>query len=132
MVVFGVKPLVGHIGHKWIATSGPADEIVPWYKCILPPETSDLFGQRRLLRPVPSDVPGRHVRLDLPMIGMDGSGISWLIDEHGNEVPDARVVADAYKRNLDTLPPPKRFYLGDLPPVISKHVPADVDSDGGD
>ena len=130
-VVFGVKPRAGYIAHEWIAPTGPDDEIVSWYKCILPPEASDFFGLRILSRPLASDDPGRHVRLHLPIREMDGAGINWLIDEHGKEVPDVRVLTDRYKRSMDQLPPPKKFYLGDLPPIQPSSEPTDEGSDAG-
>ncbi len=131
MVVFGVKPRAGHIAHEWIATTGQDDEIVPWYKCILPPDASDLFARRELPRPLASDEPGRHVRLDLPSREVYGALISWLIDEHGIVDPAARIVSDTYKRALDTLPPPDRFYLGELPPIKPSSGPTDEGPDAG-
>ena len=119
LVIFGVKPQAGHIAHDWIVNMGPDNEIVPWYKCILPPEASDLIGSRILYRPNPSEDPGRHVRLSLPLREMDGAHMSWLIDEYGNQDPDYRELTDRYKRSRDRLPPPKKFYLGELPPIIS-------------
>ncbi len=131
MVVFGVKPRAGHIAHEWLATTGTDNEIVPWYKCILPPEASDFFGSRKLLRPISSDEPGRHVRLDLQSRDVSNAAISWLIDENGVEQRDMRVINDAYKRAGDTLPPLEKFYLGDLPPIIPSPESTDEGSDAG-
>ncbi len=131
LVVLGVKPRAGYIAHDWIANMGPDNEIVPWYNCILPPEASDLFSERILRHPLSSEEPGRHVRLHLRLSEMYSAGMSWLIDEHGKEVPDARVLSDPYKRSMDTLPPPKKFYLGDLPPIIPSSEPTDEGSDAG-
>ncbi|MCH8824939.1 MAG: serine/threonine protein kinase [Planctomycetes bacterium] len=126
LVVFGVKPREGHIAHEWITTQG--DEIVPWYKCILPPEASDIFGQRKLIRPTSDNEPGRQVRLHLPFANAPNAALSWLINENGVEQRELRIINDPYKRAGDTLPPPDMFYLGDLPPIVGNpSTPAEID-----
>ena len=121
MVVFGVKPRAGHIAREWMTTTGQADEIVPWYKCILPPESSDDFSGGRLVPPAASEEPGRNVRLTLMFAEAENAIMSWLIDENGVEQREMRVINDPYKRAGDTLPPPEKFYLGDLPPIVPRN-----------
>lgn len=74
---------------------------------------------------------GRFVVLNLNFDKPAGPGLSWVIDEHGNEVTRTdesgnqvrctRVVGDAYNRDQaslhPTLPDPDDFHLGPLPPI---------------
>ena len=117
VVVFAVRPELGYTGTQWLNEGN--DKTVRWYKCILPPESSDDFREGKLFPPAASEEPGRNVRLTLMFAEAENAIMSWLIDENGVEQRDMRVINDPYKRAGDTLPPPDRFYLGELPPIVS-------------
>lgn len=142
LVVFALRPQPGHLGSDWLPSECGDDPSAPvWYKCLrLGSRTAHVtwndVSSIGLAQPTDSDS-GQFLIFNVHVNGK--MGVSWYIDEFGNEVtcPGAggrnvrctRVVSDPYRSNqllndgheekLD-LPDPDDFHLGPLPPQATK------------
>jgi hypothetical protein len=120
IVVFALKPSVGHDGQTWTTTSDGGDTAtLAWYQCLLPPDASNLVQGWYFMRPPPRFDPGRFVTFGVNL--HDGSGVSWVLDGAGQEVPGTRTWNDKWR--LTKQLPDDYFRLGELPPVTGAVAP---------
>jgi hypothetical protein len=90
-----------------------------WYRCLLPPEfMDDLVAWSDFGSPRRGYDAARCVEVGLRLKDPDDAGVSWVVDEFGNELPGSRVWNDQYAGAAGA-PPAQGFALGNLPPVES-------------
>ncbi|MCH8153073.1 MAG: serine/threonine protein kinase [Planctomycetes bacterium] len=117
-VVYAVRPQSKYIATEWLpSTPGPSPSFPVWYKCLLPPQASELV-LFRLMRPLPHYDPNGFASVSIRLRRNPAAGLWWVIDEFGAEVPDSRGTNDGYKGDPNA-PDETVFYLGELPPIIS-------------
>jgi len=122
-VLFAVRPVEGAIFDDYLATSpgagGPRPE---WYWALLPWNALPKEFDSTVSEPPSSFDPGRYVtfNVELPIPENDSVGVSWVVNEFGEPEPDSRVWNDRYEVNREklSLPDPRSFYLGPLPPIL--------------
>ncbi|MHC4521555.1 MAG: hypothetical protein ACYTAS_23435, partial [Planctomycetota bacterium] len=115
-VVFALEPRLGHLGQTW--TEPPPGTHAPtlaWYQCVLPPDGYSDLTKAIVTRPLPGYDPGRFAGLDLDLKDTT-SGISWVVDSAGKEVPGTRTPNTRWQ--IDKPFPTDFFKLGPLPPIL--------------
>ncbi len=120
IVVFAVRPTIGHIGSDWTTpTDDRKDATLAWYKCLLPALSSDMVWVR-LGQPDLGKDPPDSVAVNILLNTEPGSGLMILLDEHGTEIPGTRRTNDAWKlrSTVDT----DFFYFSDLPPIVPAEI----------
>lgn len=128
-VLFALRLNCGGIYEDLLAEEAGDAPLAPvWIRCILPPEIDGICPSGVGLSDACSA--GTRTQASLAVaLGVDRD-FALLFDEHGNEVPGARVIGDPCRRalaaakldpNLPPVPDPNEVYLGDLPPIIA-HV----------
>jgi hypothetical protein len=121
-VAFAVRPRAGHLGRAWTGDSKDADTAtLAWYKFVLPPEFSDIFGWAEVKAPHAGEDASRFLRFDVGLRNDRPASVSWLMTGSGDLVPDSVVATDPYKRRQreGRAPAPKLVKLGELPPAGS-------------
>ncbi|MEE8130478.1 MAG: serine/threonine-protein kinase [Vicinamibacterales bacterium] len=118
IVVWAVRPTIGYRGAAWTTPSPGGDRtILAWYRCLLPPTSSDMFGEWRLTTPPPWEYdPGRHVALSLYRTDDPSAGVSLVLDATGSLVPGSIRTDDRWKRRFGDDPD---LDVGNLPPIIA-------------
>ena len=100
-----------------------------WYKCLLPVIATEFVKSFTLNPPLGPFNPARSVEFHLQINGETEVGLSWVLDERADEVPDSRIIGDDYQVSWQDwgLPDPEDFHLGPLPPIVSPaNQPADT------
>ena len=122
IVVFGVRPTLNFIAADYLRSVPGEDPLSPaWYQCLHPPNVLDFVRRWGLAAPPYGRSPGRFVyfKLTIGLTAWDKeTGVRWVLDEFGQEVPKSRIVEARYRRD-ETLPDPEVFKLGPLPPIVS-------------
>lgn len=123
-ILFALRPQMELKSREYVRKSPGTDPLSPvWYKNILPPQSVDLH----LIPSLSSDAGlhdhDQHFRLDTEVwvrsIGQSwdmAGGISMIINDRGQMLPDSRSTSDEYNANRDRLPKPNAFRLSDAPP----------------
>lgn len=119
LVVFAVRPKWNGINCDWIHTPDGGGLYEPlWYRCVLPPIASDIFGVSphgfQLARPQDSLLAESLVKLAIHEENPPRAGLSLFIDADGREVAEHRFVNDAYSEH-EEWPASEIFRLGELP-----------------
>ncbi|MCZ6735837.1 MAG: hypothetical protein O7C65_08615, partial [Planctomycetota bacterium] len=120
IVLFALRPQLGHIATRMTTPSlGGNTATLAWYKCLMPPRSSDLFRNGEVTAPLPRHDPAYLVRFGATLATNPPAGrLSWVLEQTGAEVPGTRQTTDPWKLDPEA-PDPDIFYLGDLPPIIS-------------
>jgi hypothetical protein len=119
IVVFGLKPRVGHLARGWTGVSTGADDpTLAWYKCIVPATLSSIYGGANLIPPHPDEDASRYVRLDVDLRDDRDCTVSWLMTGSGMLLPESAAPTDRYKLRMQQgqAPPPQHLKLVDAPP----------------
>lgn len=118
-VVFALRPRIGLIINEYLKTEPGESDLHPaWYKCLLPPKSADVFNMPTIFTPDLSNYDdGYHVMFSISYRNELSTNINYLLDQHGEVVPGAHTLNDAYHRNPN-LPRMENFYLGPLPPIV--------------
>jgi tRNA A-37 threonylcarbamoyl transferase component Bud32 len=119
-VVFALKPTLDFRSNQFLRTSGGESNLHPeWYRCLHYPFSELWIGDLRLTRPSLSKSGDLEVQLDFYLDENQHAGVGWAIDEHGEMVPGTRSGNDYYDRDASDVPL-EEFFLGDLPPILSR------------
>jgi len=122
LIVFALRPKFGFLSQTYLSSTAGSDPLSPvWYKCLLPPKESAIVDSFHLVPPPRASDAHRFVNFDFYVNVKEGTGVSWTLNEDGEEVPGSRVANDDYMRQRESanpvLPDPKGFHLGELPPL---------------
>jgi hypothetical protein len=130
-VLFAIRPVSDFLGARYLHSEPTRDPVGPlWYKCLLPPNASELLHGPVLGAPERTLSPSRYLFLTLPARVFNGR-IGWAIDEHGEEALGSRIVSARYSL-VEGLPDTEQFRLGPLPPIVSGTERAEQKSERGD
>ena len=132
-VVFAVRPELDSISKEYLSEKPTEMSLSPlWYKCLWPPESSDLRGTAPTFHePYGERDSGRFALLVFSFARETEASIEWVIDEFGEEVDGSRESNDQFKILRDETPPQMPdinwVRLHDLPPILSPPSP-DIES----
>lgn len=124
-VVFAIRLEEGLITTDYLSETpgiGPLEPV--WYKCLLPPKASERTVRYMIEAPGQRYDPARFVWFAFRFLEDESAHqqatVGWVLDVDGREVPGSRVIGDALKINPKKYQDPKKFHLGDLPPVVTQ------------
>lgn len=120
-VLFAVKPAIGLISKDYIGRDATDPRLRPvWYRYFKRPLDAKLrYDTQFSTDALGSYDDGRHAAIEVKVPNRDrpDGTFTFVVDEHGREVPESRLFGDYWEKNKAKLPPDSDFRLRDDPPV---------------